>query len=322
MKSILLIIPYYGKWPIWFDAYLLSVAANPTVHWLCPTDCEIPENYPSNITFLPITLSQLNNHVNEVVEAEVPLNHRKFCDLKPAYAEIFSEQLQGYDFWGICDVDIIWGDIRKFISEEILNEYDIISSRKEEISGHFNLFRNTQQINSLYRKLPSYKSLYAVPKIKRVDELVLSNYIKNDTFFKGLDLKVFWSKILCNQENGRDSHQEYYLDKWLWNDGKMLELKNGKPVNEVMYLHFINWKRTMKYSEIKYEDNPTQFYISYIGLHYKLHSEIQKIFRRIKNIYNGYYVREYRRLKKMKFKSIVKRVIRRLKKIYCFYLPK
>lgn len=290
MKKIILIIPYFGKWPIWFDAYLLSVAANPTIRWLCPTDCEIPKKHPANIIFLPTTLALLNQRVNKIVQAEVPLNPRKFCDLKPAYAEIFAENIEEYDFWGICDMDIVWGDIRKFITNDILNEYDIISSRKENISGHFNLFRNTPQINSLYKHLPNYRNLFEVPEFKWTDEVVLSNFIKTDLAFNALGLKVYWPKILCNQENGRDSHQEYYLDKWLWKEGKMLELKNGKPINEVMYLHFINWKRTMKYCEIKWRDNPQQFYISYTGMHYQAHSGFDQMLNGVKNLYSGYYV--------------------------------
>lgn len=315
MKSILLINPYFGKWPIWFDAHLLSVAANPTIRWLCPTDCEIPKKHPANITFIPTTLALLNQHVNKIVQAEVPLNPRKFCDLKPAYAEIFAENIEEYDFWGICDMDIVWGDIRKFITNDILNEYDIISSRKENISGHFNLFRNTPKINSLYKHLPNYRILFEVPEFKWTDEVVLSNFIKTDPAFKALGLKVYWPKILCNQENGRDSHQEYHLDKWLWKEGKMLELKNGKPINEVMYLHFINWKRTMEYCEVEYNDNPNQFYISYKGMHYNPHSGFAKMLNGIKNLFDGYHTREYRRIEKKKFISLLKRLKRKLKTV-------
>lgn len=304
MKTILLIIPYFGNWPLWFDAYLLSVGANPTIKWLCPTDCEIPKNHPSNISFLPITLPELNQHVNKVVEAEVPLNPRKFCDLKPAYGEIFAKQVKGYDFWGISDMDVIWGDIRKFMTEDLLNEYDIISSRKENISGHFNLFRNTEQVNSLYKKLPYYKDLFEVPEFKWTDEVVLSNYIKTNPDFETMELKVYWPTILCNQERGFDSHQEYHLDKWLWKDGKMLEVKNGEPINEVMYLHFINWKRTMKFSEINYIEQPNEFYISYNGIYYNAHSGFAKAMNGVKNLFAGYYALLFRKriLKKIKKK--------------------
>ena len=99
-KSILLIIPYFGKWPIWFEANLISITANPSINWLCPTDCIIPKDKPNNLKFLPITLKDLNIQVNKIVETKVPLSARKFCDLKPAYADIFKEEVLDYDFWG------------------------------------------------------------------------------------------------------------------------------------------------------------------------------------------------------------------------------
>lgn len=307
--KVLLIIPYFGKWPLWFEATLVSIAKNPTVNWLCPTDCEIPTKHPKNITFLPLTLQDLNHHVNEIVDVKVPLTARKFCDLKPAYADIFSEHICEYDFWGFCDMDIIWGDIRKFITSDILKKYDIISSRKENISGHFNLFRNTPQINTLYKEIPEYKKLYEVPELKRTDEVVLSNFIKTNAKFKDLNLKVLWSEILCNQERGRDSHQEYYLDTWLWKDGKMLKLEKGQAIDEVMYLHFINWKRTFRYSEIRYQEQPKQFYISYSGIHYRTHTRLQKFWNKFKNSYDGYYMI-------LKRKALLKRTRKQLTKLF------
>lgn len=316
MGKIVMIVPYLGKWPLWFDAYLLSVAANPTIHWLCPTDCEIPKKHPANITFLPTTLALLNQRVNKIVQAEVPLNPRKFCDLKPAYAEIFAENIEEYDFWGICDMDIVWGDIRKFTTPQILDEYDIISSRNQNISGHFTLFRNNPKINALYKQLPNYKALFEVPKLQRMDEEALTEYlwnkIENDPTY---NIRIKWDTILCNQENGRDSHQEYHLDKWLWKEGKMLELKNGKPINEVMYLHFINWKRTMRYCEVKYSDNPEQFFISYNGMHYRPHNRLAQGWNGFTNLFDGFYIREDRRIRLHKLKSIRKRFIRKTIKV-------
>ena len=307
MKRIILIIPYFGTWPIWFDAFLQSCAGNPSIHWLCPTDCIIPEHYPANIQFFPITLKELNTHVNSVVGVDVPLSPRKFCDLKPAYGAVFKAQLVDYDFWGICDMDIIWGDIRKFITPDLLDNYDIISSRKGAISGHFTLFRNTPEINSLYTQLPNIKALYSVPEFKWTDEVILTAYLKQQTA-----IKVYWDNILLNQERGIDSHQDYYLDKWQWKGGKMLELVNGKVVNEVMYLHFINWKRTMRYNEVKYEDAAEAFYVSYTGMHSNLHSKFKCYQQHIKNKFNGYWVQEKRRKRKLRIKSLLKRIKHKL----------
>ena len=43
-----------------------------------------------------------------------------------------------YDFWGYCDLDLIFGDIRKFVNEEVLNTYEKIYNR-----GHLTLFKNS-----------------------------------------------------------------------------------------------------------------------------------------------------------------------------------
>ncbi len=310
MKTILLIIPYFGKWPLWFDAFLVSVAKNPSVHWFCPTDCDLPQQYSKNISFFKTTLQELNIKVNSIVEAHVPLTPRKFCDLKPAYGDIFKKEVKDYDFWGICDMDIIWGDIRAFISNDILDNYDIISSRNQAISGHFTLFKNNDVVNGLYSRLPNYKQLFEHKKFQWTDEVVLTEFIKFNIGFKSLNLKVYWDTILCNAENGRDSHQEYYLDRWQWQNGKIL---NTKKNQEVMYLHFINWKRLMKYNEVKYlKPLPEQFFMSYTGIHFEKHNFLQYCLNALKNIFNGYYVREYRRIKKQKMKSLVKRIKRKI----------
>jgi hypothetical protein len=309
MKSILLIIPYFGKWPLWFEAYLVSIQANPSIQWLCPTNCELPKYYPDNIKFLETDMLALNKHVNKVVDAKVPLTPRKFCDLKPAYEDIFKEEIKDYDFWGFCDMDIIWGDIRKFMTKEVLTTYDIISSRKENISGHFNLFKNTPDLNLIYKQVPDYKSLFEQERFMWFDEHVLSNFLKHTLH----PYKIKWDTILCNQEKGIDSHQEYELNRWYWKEGRLTNTKTGK---EVMYLHFINWKRTMRFSEVSYQDNLKSFYISYKGMHYKKYSNFDLIFNTFKNVFFGYKRKESSRKLKLKYKNYKKRATRKILKSF------
>ncbi len=310
MKSVILIIPYLGKWPLWFDAHLVSIAQNPSINWLFITDCEIPNEFPQNVRFVTTSLESLKTKINNVLGMDVPLSPRKLCDLRPAYGELFQEYISGYDFWGFCDVDIIWGNIRRYVTETILSNYDIFSSRKEAIAGHFTILRNNAAINSLYLSIPAYKEMLSIDKLMRMDEEAFTVLLNNDEM--RLKYRIWWEDYLMNNDNGK-AHQEYYLDKWLWKDGKMLELKNGKPINEVMYLHFINWKRRMKCSEIKYQDQPQQFYISYTGMHYKKHSDFTKTLNEFRNLFDGYNVREYRRIKKKKIKSFWKRIKQKIK---------
>ena len=82
--------------------------------------------------------------------------------------------------------------------------------------------------------------------------------------------------------------------------------------DEVMYLHFINWKRSIKTCEVKYNN----FYISYNKIHYNLHSSFLILLNNIKNIFNGYWVRDKRRIRNFKFNRLKNRV---KKKIFNHY---
>jgi hypothetical protein len=313
MNSILLILPYFGKWPVWFDAYLVSIEKNPTVNWLFITDCKTPETFPDNCHFVKTTLPELNLKVNDAVHAKVPLSPRKLCDIRPAYGEIFKEYLQDYDFWGFCDADVIWGNIRKFITTDVLNQYDIISSRKNTISGHFSLFRNTAALNSLYKDIPNYVQLFENDKLMRLDEEGFTEFLKENMLSYRLQNRIYWDSILLNQEKGFDSRQEYYLDRWMWKEGKMLEIKNKDVLNEVMYLHFINWKKSMKKCDINYTDSPGSFYISYTAIHYKLHSDFEKMINAFRNLFDGYYVRLWKKAKIKRWKKMKARLFKRIK---------
>lgn len=312
-KSILLILPYFGKWPIWFDAHLKSIAYNDSINWLIVTDCELPKDYPSNIRFVSKSLTDLNLEVNKVVNANVPLIPRKFCDLKPAYGDIFKEYTTGYDFWGFCDMDIIWGDIRKFITDDILEYYDIISSRKEAISGHFNLFKNTPALRVLYKQVPLYQVFFENPKGMFFDEGKLTDFIKHQIEKDKMEYQIFWNTILLNQERGRDSWQGYYLDKWYWSRGVLIQLKNGKKVDEVMYLHFLSWKRKMKYCKVKFKDENNSFYISYEGIKSDKNPKSKIFFNSLKNLIYGFWFREKLKAKIKKYKKKVNRKFKNIR---------
>lgn len=222
---------------------------------------------------------------------------------------IFEKYIKNYDFWGFSDIDIIWGKVDNFIDEEILNNYDIISSRKNFISGHFTLFRNNKIINQLFRKVPNYEEHFNNKNGQFFDEIHFDKYLKKVN--KVLNLRIYWAKYLLNVENNMDSHQDYHLDRWLWKNGK---LTNTKTNQEVMYLHFINWKNSIKKNGIQYNSELNSFFISYNKIHLFRHTSFYVFANHIKNLFFGYWRRE----KVRTFKYIVlyhfKRILKYLKK--------
>ena len=84
----------------------------------------------------------------------------KLCDFKPAYGHIFADYIREYDFWGYCDVDVIFGNIRSFITDELLSEYDVINARHDYLTGCFSLYRNTPYFRELFRQSKDYQRVF------------------------------------------------------------------------------------------------------------------------------------------------------------------
>ena len=147
MDRICIILPYFGKFPSYFPLFLQSCRYNPTIDWLLLTDITKEYDYPENVRVVPMEFSDLQARFQEKFDFPIVL-HRpyKLCDFKPAYGFLFQEYLEGYDFWGHCDLDLIFGDLRKFFPEEALAGYDKVGHL-----GHLTLYRNTPEINTLFR---------------------------------------------------------------------------------------------------------------------------------------------------------------------------
>lgn len=94
----------------------------------------------------------------------------KLCDYKPAYGYLFPELIAGYDFWGQSDIDIIYGSIRDFMTDEMLNMYDYISVRHDFATGCFSLFKNTEKMNKFFMRSKDYQLVFSDPKHFCFDE--------------------------------------------------------------------------------------------------------------------------------------------------------
>jgi len=171
MKSkykIALIIPYFGKFNHYFPLFLESCGYNSSIDWLIFTDSEDKYSWPENVKKINMSFEEFRKLTQKNFSYEISLDRPyKLCDFRPAYGEVLKTYLRGYDFWGYCDCDLIFGNIRKFVTDDILDSYDKIFSR-----GHLTLFRNNSQINSFYREQNEIdvRSIYTSDKNCKFDE--------------------------------------------------------------------------------------------------------------------------------------------------------
>ncbi len=253
MHSIVFIIPYIGSLPWYFPYFLHSCKYNPSIDFILLTDHHEKIESPPNLKILNYTIKQFNADASKSLGFNIAVqNSYKLCDFKPAYGIIFSELIKKYDFWGYCDIDIIWGNVRSFMTDEILTEYDVISARHDYLTGCFALYRNNKEMQELFMQSKDYKKVFASNKNFYFDE---TNFA-----FKEFEAGIHYSQIKTEvesmthivrrlEEEGKLKPYfefqiiEGFAGNMLWNHGTLIYRKEF----ESMLYHMVRFKQ--KYIE-------------------------------------------------------------------------
>ena len=75
---------------------------------------------PQNVKIVRCTFGELKEKFQKKLDVPLVLeNAYKLCDYKQFYGYLFSEYLCGYDYWGYCDCDLIFGNIRRFVTQNV-----------------------------------------------------------------------------------------------------------------------------------------------------------------------------------------------------------
>lgn len=168
MTKKILILPYFGAFNNYFDLWLQSCKHNEKIDWLVITDNPKPQNLPENIRWVRQTFQELKDIFQQKFDFKLSLkNPYKLCDYKGFYGYLFDEYIKGYDFWGYCDCDLVFGDILSFLPECLFQAYDKIFTK-----GHLSFIRNTPEINTNFKKYETYKLVLSKPVIYGYDEAI------------------------------------------------------------------------------------------------------------------------------------------------------
>lgn len=253
--SIRFLIPYFGKWPAWMPFFVESCRWNPTIEWFFYTDCGPIPNCPDNIRVRMMSFDQYCNHVSSVLGIKFrPDSPYKLCDLKPAYGYIHQDDLDGVDFWAFGDIDVVYGDLRAYFTEERLSKKDIFSTHSRRISGHLCLVRNTPEFNSAFKKIPNWQELYSANEHFAADEGAFSRlFLRHKNLPEALAHVLsltyrFYRRAEFVESFSTPDGNVPWIDggfnfpgKWRWRQGKLQTAENPKRC--FPYLHFFVWKR-------------------------------------------------------------------------------
>jgi hypothetical protein len=255
-------MPYFGKWPEWIDLFLESCKYNKSIDWLFFTNCEEPHNKCDNVKFVNMTLSEFNNIVCSRLDVDIDFesyNYRKksfgncICDLKPFWSFLFADYIEEYDYWGWGDIDVIYGDICKYMEEERIyeNNYDVISFHNYVTIGALSFIKN-----SLKMRLKPFLTIFdEYGDVKYGWKDLLFSYdvwgFEESHFPKSLDLKKCYFKesynapyvnndICHNGHNRWINDSKMFPEERYWEEGKLTNNIDGD--REFPYLHFTIWK--------------------------------------------------------------------------------
>lgn len=253
--TICFLIPYFGKWPFWFPFFIESCRANPTIQWRFYTDCGTPENIPGNVGFIETTFEDYCKRISNTLGINFkPDSAYKLCDIKPAIGFIHKDELSEYDFWAYGDIDLVYGDIRRYFSASRLSRADIFSTLGRRISGHLCLIRNTEKMRNAFKSAPNWKTLLSDKKHACFDESAFSRLFvrhKNWPAWLANIAKPLnqWTRITEHIEAFSTPNMKLpwtdgshdFPTVWYWNKGSLTNNKDGP--REFPYFHFLGWKK-------------------------------------------------------------------------------
>lgn len=275
MHKIVIFSCYFGKLPEHFAFFLKSAGCNSSIDFIIITDDKTEWHIPSNVRIINLTFEEMKQRLQGLfpdfaIVLDLPY---KLCDYKPVWGLAFPDYLRGYDFWGHCDLDMLFGDIRKFVSDSILEKYDKIYRL-----GHLTLYRNTEENNNRYklraRGAVYYRDAFSTAEGVAFDEIAgIQNIYDGNGIatYKARDYAdITWGKyrftlsdFLLSPEQVKDNN--YARQVFYWEDGHVYRAfwaDNAIQTDEFVYIHFS--KRRMEPHNINADCS--SFFITNRGL--------------------------------------------------------
>ena len=242
MQKIVIIFPYFGTLPPQYKMWRVSAVYNSTIDFMFFTDADVKS--AKNIIVHKMTFSDFQGIAQKAFDFPITLDRPyKLCEYKQAYGLILQEYIKNYDFWGFGDLDLVYGDIRTFLTDCVLEHKFLLGW------GHLTLLRNDDDANTYFMKqvkgYQNYKDAFTTSRITFFDE-----YGYNGCSDKWRDCRPEDCWLEWRFDNASKPKQSYHFNSLTrgWKqvifehvDNKlyMIRFKKGKlEKKESLYAHF------------------------------------------------------------------------------------
>ena len=256
MPRVCIIIIYFGNWPVWFSAWLRSCSCNPEFHWLLFTNGDIPTELPRNVEVEYLSNDELERQVSEMLGVPFVLSRGyKLVDLKPTYGELFQRYLHDYDFWGYTDLDVVYGRLANFFTDNRLQNHDVLSPSDRLLVGHLTLIRNTPEFCKLYRQCPDYLQVLCRDTHEGFDEKGFHRLVM--TYSKSGRVRLFLKGMKQEDILLRLNGRGHFLI--VWHNGRLYD---AAVFRQICHFHFMESKWHQEFHVSLISPDTKLFYIT------------------------------------------------------------
>ena len=296
MNKIVIICPYFGKFPSNIDLTFNSMCNNDFIDWVIFTDnMELKGKY-KNVNLIEYTFEKFKKLVKKRIGTDLK-NVYKICDYKPTFGYLFEEYVKNYEYWGFCDLDVIFGDLKKFFNVERLKKFDKIYDL-----GHLTILKNCIQTREAFKQFSvngiSYISFLNSKYIFILDETYNDkhqgiNGVLKDKGFNVFEKRDEYADISIKFNNFYPYHIDKYKYYYFIYENKCLYLKKYQQNNFIKELAYVHLQQ--KKDIPVFCDNYNRFMILPKGFF-----NIQKVEKKM------FYINNFKVIKYFKYRIIKK----------------
>lgn len=176
----LMIVPWVGPLPDWTRQWLANIA-------------DVQQAGHGWEFLLDVDEQEIRARIEELGVTCPTLKGRKLCDYRPAFGEMYADEVAGFDFWGHTDLDCVYGRLWDFVTDDLLADIDIYSNDPyPQMCGPFSLYR-TATASHVFRDAPNWQQVFEDPTHHAFDEtgiaptIVASGLRVRHEHFEGAD---------------------------------------------------------------------------------------------------------------------------------------
>lgn len=207
----LMIVPFFGDEVPWMK------------HWLRNTERMQSLGYDF---LLDTDEADFQARVSERLGIVCPRMHNNgnSWDFRPALGVLYADEIDGFDWYGHCDFDVVFGRVERWITDEFLAPLDVFGCHDDYMSGPFSLYRNTPAVRELFFESPVWR--------ERLEHDGGIGWLETD-YTAVVDRAHAEGRIVRRYEKFQTASQDDFSGCVLHEDGRLTE--NGV---ERMLLHF------------------------------------------------------------------------------------